>query len=68
MKKYEEGSDEFYREEGIAIYVKGKCVIGLHPYMLEEKLKKLDMGDVEFRWQGLIEPEKPIFNFGKLKK
>lgn len=53
-------SDEYYRDQGIAIYVKGELVFGLSPIMLEEKLRKLNNGDVVFNWQGLIDHSKPL--------
>lgn len=59
--KYEEYSDDFYREEGIAIYVKGKLIVGLHPMDLEQKLKKLDSDEMEFNWQGLTNKDIPIY-------
>jgi hypothetical protein len=49
--------DEFYRNEGIAIYCKGKMVYGIHPDNVDNNLKALSEGTMKFNWEYLREGE-----------
>lgn len=35
-------NEDVYREAGIAIYIKGKMVVGIHPDNVENNVKALD--------------------------
>ena len=43
-----------YKEEGIAIYVKGKLVYGIHPDNVENNVEALDNGSMKFDWKQLL--------------
>ena len=46
---------DFYREQGIAIYIKGKQVIGIHPNNVDWTVKALDDGEFKIAWQHHLE-------------
>lgn len=43
-------NDDLYKNEGMAIYIKGKMVIGIHPKNLENNLMHLTNGNMSFDW------------------
>lgn len=50
-KKIEE---EFYKNEGIVIYVKGNPMLMIHPDNLENNTKALNNGDLKIDWELLL--------------
>lgn len=46
-------SDEYYKEEGVAIYSKGRLVYGIHPDNVDNNLKHLKDGTLKFDWGSL---------------
>lgn len=51
MAKYNE---DFFKNEGIAIFVKGNMMIGIDPENLESNTKALNNGDVKIDWEYLL--------------
>jgi hypothetical protein len=47
--------EELIRNEGIAIFVKGKMVIGIHPDNVENNTKLLNSGDMKIDWELLVQ-------------
>ncbi len=45
---------DIYKDEGIAIYVKGKLVYGIHPDNVENNVEALDNGSLKFDWKQLL--------------
>jgi hypothetical protein len=45
---------DLFKEEGIAIYVKGKLVYGIHPDNVENNIEALDNGSMKFDWKQLL--------------
>ncbi|MFT4400548.1 hypothetical protein ACMX2I_10970 [Bacillus sp. SW14] len=41
---------DFYKNEGVAIFIKGKMVYGIHPDNLHNNLKALKNGDLKIKW------------------
>lgn len=46
--------EEFYKNEGIAIFVKGKMMIGIHPDNLVNNTKALNDGQLKIDWELLL--------------
>ncbi|MGV4321351.1 hypothetical protein [Bacillus mojavensis] len=46
--------DDFYREHGLAIYIKGVMVVGIYPDNLENNIEALDNGRMRFEWRQLL--------------
>jgi hypothetical protein len=46
-------NEDLYKDEGLAIFIKGKMVIGIHPKNLENNLMHLAKGNMGFDW-GII--------------
>lgn len=44
-----------FKEEGIAIYVKGKLVYGIHPDNVENNVEALSNGTMGFDWKKLLD-------------
>jgi hypothetical protein len=49
--KKQNNHNDFYKNEGIAIFVKGNLVYGIHPDNLESNLEALTKGDMKFDWE-----------------
>jgi len=49
-----ENNNDFYKNEGIAIFIKGQMVIGIHPDNLENNTKALNNGDMKLNWELLL--------------
>jgi len=43
----------FYKQEGAAIFIKGKMILGIHPDNLENNLKALNNGDMKIDWEAM---------------
>ena len=55
MKKQSQKElENFYKNEGISIFVKGKMVLGIHPDNLENNTKALNNGDIKIDWELLL--------------
>lgn len=52
MKKIVE---DLYKNEGMAIYIKGKMAVGIYPDNLENNIENLDNGRMRFDWKGMLE-------------
>ena len=47
---------DFYKEEGIAIFIKGRMVLGIHPDNVENNLDALNSGAMKINWKSLSWP------------
>lgn len=47
----EQQKEDFYRNEGFAVFVKGKLILGVHPDNLENNAKHLNNGDMKIDWE-----------------
>lgn len=47
--------DDIYKNEGMAIFIKGKMVIGIHPNNLINNLSNLEKGNMSINWSQLAE-------------
>lgn len=47
-------TQEFYKKEGIAIFIKGKMVVGVHPDNVENNVEGLDNGAMKLDWKTLL--------------
>lgn len=47
----EQRKEDFYRNEGFAVFVKGKLILGVHPDNLENNAKHLNNGDMKIDWE-----------------
>lgn len=43
-------SYDFYKNEGAAVFIKGKMVFGIHPDNLHNNLRALENGDLKIKW------------------
>lgn len=43
--------DDIYKDEGIAIFIKGKLIYGIYPDNLENNLEALIKGDMKIDWE-----------------
>jgi hypothetical protein len=44
---------DIYKNEGMAIFIKGKMAVGIHPDNLENNLKHLAIGAMGFNWANI---------------
>lgn len=49
-----ETGDRVFREQGMAIYIKGKMVVGIHPNNLQNNIDGLASDDLKFHWPTLL--------------
>jgi hypothetical protein len=50
MAENKEVVEEMYKNEGMAIFIKGQMVIGIHPNNLESNLAALKDGSMKLDW------------------
>ncbi|WLR53577.1 hypothetical protein LC048_13700 [Mesobacillus subterraneus] len=53
-KSKKEKDEDFYKNEGISIFVKGQMMIGIHPDNLESNTIALNNGDLKIDWELLL--------------
>lgn len=53
-KLTKEELENFYKNEGMVIYIKGKPMIMIYPDNLENNLKALNNGDLKFDWELML--------------
>jgi hypothetical protein len=51
----ENKAEEFYKNEGMAIYIKGKLAVGIHPDNLENNINALSKEDMKLNWKLLYD-------------
>lgn len=44
---------EIYREDSLAIYVKGRLVYGVHPKNVNNFIDQLETGELKFDWSSI---------------
>ena len=54
-KKFDGIGDDKYVSEGLAIFIKGKMVIGIHPDNLTNNIRDLENGNMKINWGYLLE-------------
>ncbi len=54
-KKFDGIEHDYYVSEGLAIFIKGKMVIGIHPDNLENNIRNLTTGNMQIDWEYLLE-------------
>jgi len=47
-------NENFFKNEGIAIFVKGNMALGIHPENLENNTRALNNGDMKIDWELLL--------------
>lgn len=53
-KSKKKKDEDFYKNKGISIFVKGQMMIGIHPDNLENNTRALNNGDMKIDWELLL--------------
>lgn len=59
--------EEYFKNEGIAIFMKGKMRIGIHPNNLENNCKALDDRGIIINWMDMLNNSDYVHNIGSNK-
>jgi hypothetical protein len=67
MNINENQMQDIYQNEGIAIFAKGKMILGIHPDNVENNVKSLDNGSMKINWECLLDTvnHNPIVDEGE---